>query len=44
MIRMCIEVEIAEHVDTLYAREVIVEHVSLLTVIEWVKRVRVMNE
>ncbi len=47
MIRMCIEIEmdIAEYVDTLHAREEIAKRVySRLSTVEWIKSVRIVYE
>ncbi len=47
MIRMCIEIEIdiAEYVDTLHAREEIAKRIrSQLVAAEWIKNVRIVNE
>ena len=45
MITMRVEVEIAEYVDTLHAREEIGKRVhSQLVTAEWIKSVRIVNE
>lgn len=45
MIRMCVEADIVEDMDTLHAREEIAKRVYLrLTTVEWIKSVRVVNE
>ena len=41
MIKMSIELDIAEHVDLLYASEQIAKHIRLrLSLIDWIKHMR----
>ena len=41
MIKMSIEIDIAEHVDTLYASEQIAKHIRLrLSAIDWIQKAR----